>query len=95
MRRGCMGWAAAAASGLRLGEHAVAASPSQDGWTALLLAVRYGHESTALLLLDRGAYMEASSKVGARVQSGAAATHAHCAKGRRRALRAATMGRWD
>ena len=69
-------WAAAAASGLRLGEHAVAASPSQDGWTALLLAVRYGHESTALLLLDRGADMEASSEVGARVQSGAAATHA-------------------
>ena len=35
----------------------------QEGWTAVMLAAENGHESTAGLLLDRGADMEARNKV--------------------------------
>ncbi len=37
---------------------------SQDGWTALMLASRYGHREIAQLLVDRGADVKAQEKVG-------------------------------
>jgi ankyrin repeat protein len=38
---------------------------AQDGWTALILAAREGHADCARLLIDAGAYMNATDEVRA------------------------------
>ena len=60
--RACGGVAAVVATGVAARGRCWVMRP-QDGWTAVMAAAFNGHESTAGLLLDRGADVEARNKV--------------------------------